>query len=238
MNRLTNVLKPGPILLLLALMAASAVGVGLILLRILWTGHWNHGYLVWNLFLAWIPLGFALVAYWFSEQDWWRDWRFLSASAAWLLFFPNAPYICTDLVHLSSRYHSHFWVDLILLLLFALIGLLVGFASLYLMQSLVVRRLGRIAGWLFVAAVAAVSGWGVFIGRVMRWNSWDVVLNPIDLFTDLARWLSHVPFQPTSATFPMLFAMFIFITYLMVYALMRLNLSPTSLCDNQTTKCP
>ena len=100
--------------------------------------------------------------------------------------------------------------------------------SLHLMQGAVVRRWGGLAGWCFVAGVAALSGWGVYIGRFLRWNSWDVVVNPLRLLSDLVHWLSHVPSRPTSGALPVLFAVFIFMAYLMVYALAGLNQHPWS----------
>ena len=75
----------------------------------------------------------------------------------WLLFFPNAPYIFTDLIHLTSRHGGVCWADLCVVLLFALTGFLLGFVSLYLMQNIVTERMGRMAGWLFTLAVALIG---------------------------------------------------------------------------------
>ncbi|PYJ00439.1 MAG: hypothetical protein DME25_20715, partial [Verrucomicrobia bacterium] len=145
----------------LALTFASGASVALIVARVLWTGNIRYVFLVWNLFLAWVPLILALLACEKYQSGSGRNWRFYALSGAWLLFFPNAPYIFTDLIHLTNRYFAHFWVDMVLILLCALTGLVLGFVSLFLMQAVVTRMLGRLASWIFIAAVTGLSGFGI-----------------------------------------------------------------------------
>jgi uncharacterized membrane protein len=116
-----------------------------------------------------------------------------------------------------------FWVDLSLILLCALTGLVLGFVSLFLMQSVVARMLGRAASWLFIGVVAALSGFGIYVGRIMRFNSWDVLFKPRQLYHGVGNWAADPLANPTSLAFPVLFAMFLFITYLMLYALTHLQ---------------
>ena len=208
---------------LLALLFASTVSVSLVGLRILVTGH-QQLFLVWNLFLAWLPLFFALQVCRLDRLPSPRRWKFFGAGAAWFLFFPNAPYLCTDLVHLMSRRAGNFWVDLVVILLFALNGLLLGFLSLRLMQTLVARRFGWVTGWLFTAAVIGLSGFGVFIGRFMRWNSWDVVTNPFGLLGDLANWFGSRAAAQHLLLFTALFGTFLFLAHVMFSALTNLQL--------------
>lgn len=205
-----------------ALAFASMLGCVLLGLRIALLGRGRQLYLVWNLFLAWMPLIFALTAVCIAQTSPQRRGWFLSAATAWLLFFPNAPYILTDLIHLGSKAHSRYWTDLVMILLFALIGLVLGFLSLFLMQRLVARRYGWPAGWLFVSVVATLSGFGIYAGRFFRWNSWDVVSNPVDLITDTGNWLLSIPHSPRVIVIPVLFATLLFIAYLMLYALTHL----------------
>ena len=153
-----------------ALAFASMLSCVILALRIALTGQFRQLYLVWNLFLAWMPLFFALTAVCLAHSRPQRRWCFFSAATAWLLFFPNAPYILTDLIHLGPKSNARFWTDLVLILIFALIGLVLGFLSLFLMQRLVARRHGWPAGWLFVGVVAGLSGFGIFAGRFLRWN--------------------------------------------------------------------
>ena len=207
---------------MLALTFASGTAVALVIARIAATRNIHYAFLVWNLFLAWLPLIFALLARERYRAGLRRDWRFASLAGAWLLFFPNAPYIFTDLIHLIYGQYRHFWVDLMLVLICALTGFVLGFVSLYLMQSLVRQRFGQVASWLFIGGVAGLSGFGIYLGRFLRFNSWDVVLKPMKLYHGINAWAANPLANPTSFAFPALFATFLFITYVMLYALTHL----------------
>jgi len=217
----------------LALALASAASVALVGARIVSTGNLRYTFLVWNLFLAWLPLLFALLAYNRYQGASGPSWGFLGLGGAWLLFFPNAPYIFTDLIHLNTRYLPHFWVDLVLILLCAVTGLVLGFLSLYLMQSVVERMLGRAAGWVFIAAVAVLSGFGIYVGRFMRFNSWDVLLKPRQVYHGIGNWAADPFANSTALAFPVLFGAFLFLTYLMLYALTHLRPAPAMTLPQQ-----
>lgn len=190
--------------------------------RIAWTHNVRYTFLLWNLFLAWLPLLFALLACELDRRGARRDWRFASLTTAWLVFFPNAPYIFTDVIHLTISFYRHFWVDLSLVLLCALTGFVLGFVSLYLMQAVVTRMFGRVTGWLFILLVAALSGFGIYLGRMLRFNSWDVLARPLALSKSIGAWASNPMAHPNSYVFPMLFAAFLFVSYVMLYALTHL----------------
>ncbi len=208
---------------MLALTFASAASVALVILRIAQTGNLRYTFLVGNLFLAWLPMAFALFACESYRRTSAPNWRFLSLAGAWLLFLPNAPYICTDLIHLHTNFLLHFWVDLTLILLCALTGLVLGFVSLYLMQSVVTQMYGRAAGWMFIVMSAALSGVGIYMGRFLRLNSWDIVFKPMALYHGIGSWVADPLARPNAVGFPMLFAGFLFVTYLMFYALTHLQ---------------
>jgi uncharacterized membrane protein len=208
---------------MLALTFASAACVALVLARILWTGDLRYTFLAWNLFLAWLPLIFALLASEKYQHASASNWHFVSLAGAWLLFFPNAPYIFTDLIHLTASFYVHFWVDLTLILLCAFTGLVLGFVSLYLMQSVVARLFGRPASWLFITAVAALSGFGIYLGRFLRFNSWDVVFRPRQVYHGIGHWVANPLANANSLAFPILFGTFLFVSYLMLYALTHLR---------------
>ena len=210
--------------LFLLLAAASTVSVGLEGVRIWRSGTLHYDFLLWNLGLAWIPFMLAALAYVVANARKPILYGVILASAvAWLVFFPNAPYIFTDLFHLTARLYSCFWVDLCLILLCALTGLVLGFVSLYLMQSVVERMLGRTASWVFIAGVAALSGFGIYLGRFMRFNSWDVLFKPHQVYHGIGHWVTNPLSNSNSLAFPVLFGTFLFITYLMLYALTHLK---------------
>jgi uncharacterized membrane protein len=203
---------------LFTLVGASVLGVALIATRMVLTWRGQHLFLVWNLFLAWIPVALAL---WLEERDRRRpgkDWRFWSAAFAWLMFFPNAPYILTDLRHLKLATKLQWWTDLIIILLFALTGLVLAFLSLHRMHALVSRRRGWLVGWAFVLAVAFLTGFGVYLGRFERWNSWDVIVRPLAFVADSPNWLHY-----HTAKFTVLFGLLLATAYALLYSLTQLG---------------
>ena len=173
---------------LVPLAVVSLVAVALTVARTLLTRHTWDLYLIWNLFLAWVPLFIALVLQRAGMRS--SNRSFWSWAVVWLLFFPNAPYILTDLIHLPPPHRSSWWTELVLHLLFAMSGLVAGFLSLRLMQRLVTDRHGLAVGWIAAIGVTALAGLGLYIGRVERWNSWDVVVNPLGLLLDDPRWIN------------------------------------------------
>jgi uncharacterized membrane protein len=206
----------------LALMFASVISLALVGSCIVWTKNYHYGLLIWNLFLAWLPLGFALLARDSQRLRPDRTWRFFGLAGLWLLFVPNAPYIFTDLIHLWTSFRLQFWIDLTLILLCALTGLVLGFVSLYLMQSIVAQRFGRVTSWLFVALATGLCSFGIYLGRFLRFNSWDVFLRPGKIYHGLDAWADSSMINTTSAAFLVIFFLFFFIAYVMLYALTRL----------------
>lgn len=224
MNNSNMVSNRGAAIPLLALIFASAVCVLLAGLRVMWTGDIHYLMLVWNLLLAWLPLVFALGVCRRYQRGERSGWRIFTLAGLWILFLPNAPYIFTDLIHLNTWFGSHYWVDLSLILMAALTGFLVGFISLYLMQSVVAHRWGRVAGWALIAVATGLSGYGIYLGRILRWNSWDALLHPLRLSGSVGHWAKHPLANPgTTFAFPLLFATFLFLGYVMLYALTHLQ---------------
>jgi uncharacterized membrane protein len=197
------------------------VSVVAVIARMIWMRDTHYAFLIWNLFLAWVPMIFVLFAREHHKEGANPGWRFFAFGGAWLLFFPNAPYIFTDIIHLT-KYYSHFWVDLMLVLINALTGLVIGFVSLYLMQSAVRRMAGALASWVFIATVAALSSLGICLGRFLRLNSWDVI-RPWKMFNRVGEWIDGPSTYPGSVAFPLLLAAFLFTAYLMLYALTHLS---------------
>lgn len=206
----------------LAAALSSLVGISIVAVSVLWTRRWTGLFLVWNLILAWLPLGFATLAErpGAARRARWT-WGIL-----WLLFFPNAPYIFTDLTHLNPDHDRRFWVELGVVLLFALTGLVVGYLSLHRMQRLVARHYGSWAGWGIVGAAAALGATGVAVGRFLRWNSWDALLHPWRLVIDIGGWLHQLPQDRETALFLFLFTLFLFFGYVMIHSMAALGEQP------------
>jgi uncharacterized membrane protein len=159
--------------------------IALVGYRVHRTGSDGFLFLVWNLFLACIPL-FVSRLLQVAHRRQVPDIAQLGLLALWLLFLPNAPYILTDLVHLQPDNSNLYWYDLAMVLSYAGTGLLVGYSSLFDVHNILVARFGRALGWSLAAGALVLSGYGVYLGRVQRWNSWDVVTNPRGLFRAIA----------------------------------------------------
>lgn len=211
----------------LALAGVSAIASTLVGLRMMLTDSLRHGYLIWNLFLAWMPLFFCLAAVRVARANpQVARWKFWLLATAWLLFLPNAPYIVTDLIHLGPRSRSLFWVDLVVIMLCAWTALVLGFLSLYVMQTMVSRRLGVLAGWGFVMVVSGLTGVGIYIGRFLRWNSWDLLVNPLGVASDILLWAMGSLGDKKLAIYPALFALLFFAAHVTLSALLHLRLQP------------
>jgi len=151
---------------------ASAACVAVLAVRSAFPGE-PYGFMLWNLFLAWVPLVFAVA---FVRT---RGRRLgVLLVAAWLLFLPNAPYIVSDFVHLE--YSPGWWVllDAAMIAVFAATGLLLGFESLRLVQATTRQRLGEAAAWALAGASVVLCGVGIYLGRVHELNSWDAITQP------------------------------------------------------------
>ena len=198
-----------------ALLLTSALACGILAARIAQAHRLNYLFLIWNLILAWVPYAWSLWADASQRRHPRAWWRLIVPGALWLLFLPNAPYLVTDLVHLYERPPVPLWYDIGLLAAFILSGCFLAVVSLHIMQALVRRVAGSLASWLFVGIAMGLSGLGVYLGRVQRWNSWDILFYPRDVLADATRPLLN----PASHLHPLalsaLFAAVIFICYVM-----------------------
>lgn len=167
-------------------MAFSAL---LITTRIVYTGDSLFLFLVWNLFLAWLPYAFTSAAQ--RNPKWRTGKRFVFLFAGWLLFIPNAFYIITDLFHLGPYYAVPIWFDLVMILSFAWNGLLLGIISVRQMEKMMQAYLPGRHELLFILPIMWLNAWGVYIGRYLRFNSWDVITNPFALIGDIVNMLAH-----------------------------------------------
>ena len=206
----------------LALGAASLLCLAMVAARICLSGAWRYVFLPWNLFLAWIPLVTSLAAY-NAYRHLRLGWLVAPGLAlVWLLFFPNAPYMLTDLLHLQFADNIPLWFDVLLLASFAWTSLLLGCVSLFLMHTLVSRAAGGAAGWLFATAVLGLSAFGVYLGRFQRWNSWDLLYRPLTLLAGVWERVRHPLSHPQTVVFSGLLAFFLITTYLVLMAFAHL----------------
>jgi uncharacterized membrane protein len=200
-----------------ALVLLSLFSVALIGVRYLYSSEPLFGGLIWNLFLAWIPFGLAILIY-DRHRAGTRPLYLLPVAVLWLLFLPNAPYIVTDFKHLVPSPVVPLWVDIVVITAPAWTGMLLGFLSLYLVQSVVRDLAGARLAWAAAVAVLGLASFGIYLGRVLRWNSWDVLTHP-RLLSDL----DVVLVDPRAIGMTVLLSGFLTSSYLVLYAFMRLE---------------
>lgn len=167
------------------LVLSSSLAIVIYVARVFLGHSWNYINLVWNLFLAWVPYLASLAAFALFRKNTARWGRLILPGLVWLIFFPNAPYMVTDFLHLQPRPYIPMWYDILLLATFAWTGCFLAIVSLRTMQFLVRKYLGWIVSWIFAVAALAMSSFGIFLGRFERWNSWDLLLQPKEVFKDL-----------------------------------------------------
>jgi len=158
--------------------------------RIIVTGYTTYLFLVWNLFLAFVP---------YCISQW--SWIHFSVTAnkikqatvllAWLLFIPNSFYILTDLFHLYKFDAAPKWFDLLLIFSFAWNGLLLGVLSVRRTEMILEIVTGRGFSLLIVFVVMWLNAFGIYIGRYLRFNSWDIVMQPFSLFQEMFEIIFH-----------------------------------------------
>lgn len=149
--------------------------------------------LLWNLFLAALPLAFSAGLRTAVARG-----NRIGAGLAfglWLLFFPNAPYLLTDLIHLGPRPVVPLWFLLTIFVSCAGTGTLMGFVSLREVQVVVERVRGLRVGWAVVVGSLLLCGYGMYLGRFLRWNSWDLFTRPWALLKSmLGQFVDAGPF--------------------------------------------
>jgi uncharacterized membrane protein len=204
---------------LAASMLFSCILVGL---RILHTGRLTFLFMTWNLFLAYVPYA---ISTWLTARQTQRQAageRLLRIllSLLWLLFIPNSFYILTDLYHLADGHRNSQvpeWFDLTLILSFAWNGLLLGVLSIRQMERLFIPPASVFHEWLFLYPVMWLNALGVYAGRYLRYNSWDIFSNPFQLLADIFGMIIH-PWRNHYA-WDMIFCFSILIT--LMYSLIK-----------------
>ena len=182
----------------------------LLAIRIKLNGSLRFLFLVWNLFLACIP--FAITFY-LSSRSKHKPINFIIWFMIWLLFLPNAPYIITDLIHLKWSNTPYLWLDILLVTSFALNGLILFYLSIRDMKSKLLEFLSNSKTSIVMLSVFLLTGFGVYLGRFLRFNSWDLLNHQNKLIQDILIIITHQKQHFEAWLFTITFASFLYITY-------------------------
>jgi len=154
----------------------------LLMVRIKISSEFFLLFLVWNLFLAAVPL---LLSFWLQKNTHLKKWQLLFWSVIWILFLPNAPYILTDFIHLQLSGGIAIIIDFIVISSFAFSGLLFYVHSVAQMKELFYKHFNKKFTTLIISMLPFLCGFGIYLGRFLRWNSWDLLHNPKGLMIDV-----------------------------------------------------
>ena len=193
----------------------TSIGFGFLLLlaRTVYTGGLTFAFLVWNLLLAFVPY---FLSYSLTVRPAWMEskWKFASVFTVWLLFIPNSFYMLTDMFHLYDSFSVPRWYDLLLILSFAWNASLMGILSVRHIEKIMEARWLYKFEWLFVYPIMLLNALGIYIGRYLRFNSWDVISNPFQLMADMMHILMHPVYYKNAWAMITCFSFFLSILYM------------------------
>lgn len=172
-------------------------------------------FLIWNLFLAWVPYWIAISIKGFYKLSNSKVLAF-GLIAAWLVFFPNAPYIITDLLHLHNRFPIPHWYDMMLIVSFAWTGLMLGLISLHEIRLFIKKLYTEKISWIFTIGATILCSFGIYLGRCLRFNTWEILTNPLELTQDIL--ISMTDSMALKIT--LIFSIFLTLGYLTINILM------------------
>lgn len=179
--------------------------------RIHLTGSRMFLFFVWNLFLAVLPFLSSEVAIYFSSKN--KRYSALSFVLLTILFLPNSPYIITDLFHLRQREEMPLWFDTLVIFSVALSGLALFYAALFSIRTIIAHYWGRFWAETMVVMVALLCSFGIYLGRYLRFNSWDVLSNPNELFDGIADRLINSSIHTRTVGVTLLYGAFLLVGY-------------------------
>ncbi|MDB5184848.1 MAG: hypothetical protein JWN38_656 [Candidatus Saccharibacteria bacterium] len=182
-----------------ALSLASLASVGLFCGYALVNDDVGYDFMIWNLLLAWIPLLLAYRLTLVLRDKLWSSWEAIIMTLLWVLFLPNSFYMISDYIHLQDVSDNRVLYVATMFSSFIFTAMLLGLSSLYLVHLEFRKRYSGRASTGILTVLLLICSFAIYIGRDLRWNSWDLFLNPSGLIFDMSDRL----LQPL--TYPQMF---------------------------------
>lgn len=198
------------------LIAMSLFCAAMSLARFVATGSTMFLFLNWNLFLAFIPWAASSAVMTSGSKN-----KVVLAALVlvWIVFFPNAPYIITDFVHLRISYSAPAWFDILLIFSFAWTGLVYGFLSLIDIEILLAKYISRRMTTCLIVVFIFIVSFGIYLGRYLRWNSWDILSNPLGLLADIVHRIANPMSHPRTWAMTIFFGIVLNMVYFSIHAM-------------------
>jgi uncharacterized membrane protein len=205
-----------------AVLLANAVSGWLFIMRVLGTDNFRYWFLLWNLFLAWVPLACVLGLLLRLRTRRLLERGNVALSVLWFLFLPNSFYLVSDLIHLHFTGEVSVLFDAAMFMSFIINGWIAGYSSLLLMHRLLLQKVEAVKAHFVVLGVLVSCSFAIYLGRDLRWNSWDVVTNPAGILFDVSERLINPIAHPQAFTTTFTFSLLLGSTYLVLWRLVRL----------------
>ena len=198
---------------LFVLVLFTAFDLLALFLRNAYAQNSTYNFLMWNLFLAFVPLGLAWITYYVADK--WSTLVVVLLSFSWLLFYPNAPYMISDLIHVNDSSPIVLY-EALLLFSFAMLALFYGFYSLKIIHLVFKFRMGTLMANVVIWVCIILSSTGIYLGRILRLNSWDIFTHPLRLLQTIFDHLFPVTKNPSTYLVIFLFSVIQFILLIMM----------------------
>ena len=195
---------------ILSVFMLTSLSVLLLILRIKLTDSNYYLFLIWNLFLAGIPY---IISSYLTINNKLNPTTIVLFSCIWLLFLPNAPYIITDLFHLKYTSQHLLWLDTLIILLFAIIGLILFFKSVWTMEIIFKTYVEKRMVTFSLPFLFLLVGFGVYLGRFLRFNSWEIINKPWTIIETIAFIILSPSINKNAWLFTIVFGLFLYVCY-------------------------
>ena len=217
---------------LVVLVLSSCVSLGILLVHIISTHSFLYWYLGWNLLLAWLPLLFVFLLNKSLQYHPWLALRPMVWTVLWLAFLPNSFYIVSDLLHLQSVSTTDVLYDTIMMVSFMLNGLILGYISLYQVHQELKKRLS--IRWVnsLISLSLLVCSFAIYLGRDLRWSSWDLIVNPQGILFDISNQLVDPRHHVQAFTTTLLFFVLLETFYIVILSIVSNLRTPRQARNN------
>lgn len=203
-----------------ALVVSNGVSLLLFAIRVWGTDNFRFGFLFWNLALAWMPLLLATMLVRSLQKHRWQ-WQNSVLVLLWLGFLPNSFYIISDFVHLRVTGEVNILFDIVLFSSIIFNAYVFGFMSLYLVHKELLRRMRARTAHVTIGLILLGCSFAIYLGRYLRWNTWDVVAHPVGLLFDVSDRFINPAAHPETFSTTIIFTLLLGSIYYVIYELVN-----------------
>ncbi len=206
----------------LSLVYLTLVSAGFFAVGAISNHSWELWYLIWNLFLAWIPLGLALWLTRLLQHRSWSSWPGMLLTVLWLGFLPNSFYMVSDFLHLQDYQRVNIVYDTAMFSIFILTSLFIGYASLYLVHLELAKRFrNQLSAWAVVSGVLFLCSFAIYLGRDLRLNTWDLLVSPAAILFEVSDIALNPAQHALAFTTTLTFFVFLLSVYVVIWQFVR-----------------